>query len=120
MLDFLWFCRDAIEHYHGNCSLPLYEHPLKGYNGQRIAQILCDPTLDKDILCSTHPTSVENNVSFIVDLSKLKDRNDVRADDLGTWKCTGSRVLTFAVKCNDKCCDVVNQKFPGAIVINVR
>ena len=109
-----------VEHYHGNHSLPVYEHPTKGYNGERIAQILCDPTLDEESLCSTHPTSVENNVSFVVDLSKLQDRNDVRSDDLGAWKCTGTHVLTFAVKCSNDGCVVVNQKSPGAIIINVR
>jgi len=27
--------------------------------------------------------SVENSVAFVIDVSKLKDPNDVRADDLG-------------------------------------
>ena len=81
---------------------------------------MCDPTLDKESLCSTHRTSVENDVSFVVDLSKLQDRNDVHSDDPGARKCTGSRVLTFAVKCSDDGCVVVNQKSPGAIIINVR
>lgn len=33
---------------------------------------------------------------FGVDLS-LTDPKDVRADDLGAWRCTGSRALTVAV-----------------------
>jgi len=109
-----------VEYYHGNKSLPIYERHAKGYSGEEIAVILCDPTLDKDIICSTHLVLVENNVSFVVDTSKLKNPNDIRADDLGTWKCTGSRVLTFAIKCSKKGCHVIDSSCLGAIVVRVR
>ena len=51
------------------------------------------PIFQDELLCSTHPVSVQNSVSFVVDLSKLKNPNDVRTDDLGTSKCTGSCLL---------------------------
>ena len=91
-----------MEYYHGIKSLPINERHANGYSGEEIAVILCDPTLDKDLICGTHPVLVENNVSFVVDLSKLKNLNISVADDLGTWKCTGSCALTFAVKCSGK------------------
>ena len=119
MLVFL-FSESSVEYYHGNKLLPIYEHPKKGYTGEQIAQILCNPMLDEKLICCTHPVSVENNVCFVVDLSTLKDRNDIRADDLGAWKCTGSRVLTFSVKCSEKGCRVVNSNSKGSVVINVR
>jgi len=112
--------RKTVEYYHGNKSLPIYERHANGYSGEEIAVILCDPTLDKDLICSTHPVLVENNVSFVVDLSKLKNPNDIRADDLGTWKCTGSYILTFAVKCSEKGCHGVDSSYCGAIVVRVR
>lgn len=64
--------------------------------------------------------SVENNVSFVVDSSKLKDPSDVRSDDLGAWKCTGSRTLDFAVKCSNSACHIVDKLSPGATKISVR
>jgi len=112
--------RETVEYYHGNKSLPIYERHAKGYSGEEIAMILCDPAFNEDLICSTHPVLVENNVSFVVDLSKLKNPSDIRADDLGTWKCTGSRVLTFAVKCCEKSCRIVDSSYRGAIVVRVR
>ena len=46
--------------------------------------------LYKDLSCSSNPVSVENRVAFVIDLSKLKDPNDVRVDDLETQRCSGS------------------------------
>ena len=90
--------RESVEYYHDNTYLPLYGHPCQGYSGEEIVKILLNPTFRDELLCSTHPDSVQNNVSFVVDLSKLKDPNDVYANDLGTWKCTGSHLLQFTVR----------------------
>jgi len=108
-----------VEHYQGNRSLPVYEHRKKGYCKEQIAEILYDPSLDNKFICSIHPVLVEHNASFVLDLSKLKDRNDVGADDLGTWKCSGSRILTFFIKCHRNGCSVYQSKSRGAIV-NIR
>ena len=101
------FSESSVEYYHGNKSIPVYEHPKKGYSGEQIAKVLCNPILDEKFICCTHPVSVENNVCFVVDLSTLnnvcfvvdlstlnnvcfvvdfstlKDHNDIHADDLG-------------------------------------
>ena len=47
------------------------------YSQEEIAHILCNPTLNKKLICSSHPVLVENNVSFVIDLSPLKNPNDV-------------------------------------------
>jgi len=75
----------------------VYGYPKKGYNSKEIVHILLSPAFRGELLCKTHPVSVKLNVSFVVDLSQLEDRNDVRTEDLGAWKCTGSRILSFAV-----------------------
>ena len=87
---------------------------------EEIAHILCNPTLNKKLICSSHPVSVENNVSFVIDLSQLKNPNDVRSDDLGTWRCMGSRVMNFSVKVTSKACRVVDCSSAGAVKIGVR
>ena len=112
--------RKAVEYYRGNKSLPVYERPAKGYSAEEIPMILCNPILDEILICSTHPVSVQNNVSFVVNLSKLKNHNDIRTDDLGTWTCTGLSILKFTVKCNEKRCRLVDTSCKEAIVINVR
>ena len=58
-------------------------------------------------------------MSFVVDLSKLKDANDVRADDLGAWKCTGSRALQCIVRCSNSTCRVVTKLCPGDTKISI-
>ena len=71
--------------------------------------ILLDPNFDSLYLCTDHPTLVQNNVAFVIDLSKLKCKDDVRADDLGAWKCTGSRILKFNIEIKEGVCHIVSE-----------
>lgn len=98
----------------------MYDYPKKGYSQEEIVQILCDPKLETSLICSTHPVSVENNVAFVIDMSKLKNPCDVQSDDLGAWICKGSRVLTFAVNVTHTSCTLVSLLSDGAIEIKVR
>ena len=41
--------------------------------------------LPKEMICSKQPIGVSCSSTIFVDLSKLSDRADVRADDLGVW-----------------------------------
>ena len=74
----------SVEFYDHNSQLPIFGHPNKGYNCEQIVHILLDPSISKELICSTNPIYVHHNVSFIVDLSKLKNPNDVHADDFGS------------------------------------
>ena len=81
-------------------NYPYLEVLIKGYNCEQIFQILLDPFYMHHNVC----------ISFIVDLSKLKNPNDVHADDLGSWKCTGSRIPTFHVDIRDGTCRSVSNE----------
>ena len=107
-----------MDYYQGNKDLPVYECPKKGYSKEQIVDALCNPSLNKKLICSTHPVLVEHNSSFVIVMTKLKDRNDVRADDLGTKRCTGSCILTVSVKCNKNSCYI--SKSNGSAVVNIR
>ena len=87
---------------------PVYGHPKHGYNCEEIVHILLDPVFADRLLSTTHPVSVEHNVLFVIDLNSLSNPNDVRADDLGSWKCTGSRCFTFTVKIGPTTRHIVN------------
>ena len=102
------FPQCSSKYYHGNVNLPVYGYPKHGYNSEEIIHILLDPIFKDKLLSKTHPVSVEHNVSFVIDLTSLSSPNDVRADDLGSWKCTGSRRLTFMVKFGPTTCHVVS------------
>ena len=99
-----------MEYYHGNINLPVYGHPRHGYNCEEIVHILLDPVFTDELLSTTHPVSVEHNVAFVIDLNSLSNPNDVHADDLGSWKCTGSRRLTFMVKFGPTTCHIVSSE----------
>ena len=86
----------------------MYGHPRRGYNCEEIVHILLDPIFTDELLSTTHPVSVEHNVSFVINLNSLSNPSDVRADDLGSWKCTGSRRLTFMVKFGPTTCHIVS------------
>lgn len=43
----------------------------------------------------------EQNCSFVVDLSSLADVNDVRSDDLGSWKNIGVHTVYVSVTFRD-------------------
>ena len=103
-----FLCSKTIEFYNNNKKLPVHGHPSKGYSIEQLFHILLDLEFDADYLCSDHPVLVQNNVCFVVDLSKLKSRDDICADDLGTWKCTGSRVHKFPAKMSDGQCQIVD------------
>lgn len=57
------------------------------------ALINCDP----DFVSSTNPVKIEKNQSFIVDLDKLEDPEDILSDDLGAWEQTKTRSKWYNV-----------------------
>ena len=52
----------------------------------------------------------------------FQNTRDVRADDLGSWKCIGSCIATFHVDIRDgACCIVINKSAsPTAQVVHIR
>ena len=111
----------SVEYYHGNSDLPVYGHPKHGCKCDEIVHILLNPIFKEELLSKTHPVSVEHNVSFVVDLTSLSDPNDVRADDLGSWTCTGSRRLSFMVKFGNAACHIVSGiSGSGANLVQIR
>ena len=44
------------------------------------------------LVATTRPVSIEDNVIFVIDTSKLPCPSDVRADDLGSWRCNGKQL----------------------------
>lgn len=93
---FLFYYR--CSNYNNNPNLPVYKHTRCRYNAQRIAEVLLNPELPVAKIATTRPVCVQDNVAFVVDLSKLQKREDIRADDMGSWKCNGKRFIKCAVE----------------------
>ena len=48
-------------------------------------------------ICSKVPIGTDKNVTFVIDTTRLKSPEDIRADDLGVWRNNGVR------RCNTAC-----------------
>ena len=68
------------------------------YSAVDIIQILLNPAMQHSkVVCNNVPTSIHKNVAFVVDTSKLEDRSDILADDLGVWINNGVDTTYFTV-----------------------
>ena len=92
------------EYLNGNMNLPIFEQTTDHYTAKGIVRLLLDTDLPHSKIATIQPTGVQDNHVFIVDISKLDNPEDVRADDLGSWVCNGKRRLQCAV--NDQECVV--------------
>lgn len=77
------------------CS-PVYEVPTCSYSGERILKILLDPNIKKRRICTTQPCNVIKTSTYVVDLESLKHPDDIKKDDFGKWKYSGSHSYSFA------------------------
>ena len=80
-------------------NIPIFEKTNTHYSAKRIVEILVDKTLPNRNIATSQPVCVEDNLVFVVDLSKLDSPDDIKADDLGSWTCNGKRMM---------CCEVEN------------
>ena len=82
---------------HGNLNTPIYDCTSKHYSAQSIVEVLLDKRLPVSKIATSQPVSIQENLVFVVDLSKLEKPEDIRADDLGSWTCNGTRCLQCVV-----------------------
>ena len=53
---------------------------------------------DSEVLCTSPPINVSYNVTFLVDTRKLRKPNDLKCDNMGTWRNNGVRKKRVFVK----------------------
>ncbi len=94
--------------YNNNPKLPVFHHTSCRYNARKIAEVLLHTNLPVEKIATSRPVCVQNNVTFVVDLDKLQKKEDIRADDLGSWHCNGKRLIKCEVDKNGKCINVIN------------
>ena len=71
-----------------------------------------DKSFPQSKIATSQPTSVEDNLVFVVDISKLDKPEDIRADDLGSWTCNGKRRLQCTVDDQGRVMDIYSQYKP--------
>lgn len=76
--------------------LPVYSVGCKtGIATEEAVAILLDQEIDRTRIARAVPTSVSRNTLFIVDIDSphVKSVKTLLADDLGSWKATGTDVV---------------------------
>lgn len=63
--------------------MPIFNSTYKNYSTSEVITAILDSKHEKDKICSMQPYGCEQNCSFMVDLSQLEDKRDIRSDDLG-------------------------------------
>ena len=83
-------------------DLPIWRTGTKSLSSSEIIRsLLFEREYIQPWICHKQPLSVNQNATFIIDLSKLPSSDDVFADDMGVWKHTGSPSQYFQVRKNE-------------------
>jgi hypothetical protein len=80
--------------------LPIYSVGQKQYSTEEVIKAVFTASNEGKV-CTTQPYGCEQNMSFVVDLSELDDRNDIRSDDLGAWRNVGVHNVFASVSFNN-------------------
>ena len=70
------------------------------YTSEALVKILMKEH-DSERLCISQPINVAHSVTFLIDTLKIKDRDNSKCDDMGSWRHNGSPKKRFKVKHND-------------------
>ena len=97
----------------------IYETPPPKYAAERILKILLDPFLPTSKVCSVRPTNLVKSSTYVIDISKLEHPDDVKNDNFGTWKHSGSHPLVYSVQVEEDGGLHVEKCAPGATGDNV-
>lgn len=93
---------------------PIYEVPTPKYNAERLLRILLDPDIPTAKICSTRPINITKSATYVVDISKLEHAENIKNDNFGIWKHSGSHPQTFRVNIESDGYIRVEKGAPGA------
>ena len=74
---------------------------------------LLDKQEHSGLVCQRQPLRIRSSKAFIVDTDKLNNPDDIKADDLGSWRNDGQHSHWVKVKKNQKDGHIVRVDFCG-------
>ena len=60
----------------------------------QLIDAMLNPNVAPDKICSVQPLGVMQNAAFLIDIN-IVAFDDIKADDLGSWKATGNKKSFF-------------------------
>ena len=86
--------------YDGDTELPVFSRMDHGCPVDTLIKTLLPQSLDEKRVCKVQPLGVQANAAFLIDLNTVPFK-DIKADDLGVWKATGTKRTHFRfTQCN--------------------
>lgn len=95
--------QEDIQYYNGNLLLPIFSMENKTLSPVEVMNVLFNigSSVNSNLVCSQQPLHVQHNRTFIVDLLSLKCKDDVKCDDIGSWKNQSYNKFLFRKNKND-------------------
>ena len=87
----------SVQYYNGNLLLPIFSADNKILSPVEVMNILFNVgrSVSTQFVCTHQPLHVEHNRTFVVDLESLKSHEDVKCDDIGSWKNQSQNKFCF-------------------------
>ena len=83
-----------LEYYDGDKELPIFDKMGSGYPVHLLIKTLLSKDLDLSRVCKVQPLGIVKNTIFLIDIDSV-GFGDLKADDLGSWKSTGTKRTYF-------------------------
>ena len=82
--------------YNDDALTPVFSWKKDAYTREELVRILLEDH-ETERLCISQPINIQNNVTFLIDNAKIKNLDDIKCDDMGSWKRTGTPKNLFSV-----------------------
>ena len=94
---------EDIEYYNSNLLLPVFSTDNKILSPHEAMNVLfsIDTSVSSELVCAHQPLHVQHNRTFIVNLDLLKCQEDIKCDDIGSWKNQSYNKFFFTKNEND-------------------
>lgn len=76
--------------------MPVIKWTSTALNNLEIGNILLKPQPLQHI-CTSTPRDIAHNATFLVNTSMLKNKEDIKFDDMGSWKNNGKHSTTLSL-----------------------
>ena len=79
--------------------MPIYEwnKPIHTYKVYEVAQAMLENSTNDLKVWHRTPTNIVHNCTFLVNQSRLRFWDDLKADDYGSWKNNGVRATIVSI-----------------------
>ena len=74
----------------------MFSRVQTGYGCEQLIKLLMTSAVPADRTCIMRPTGASENATFVIDVDAVRF-SDLKSDDMGTWKATGTKSTCFRI-----------------------